>query len=218
MAVLPETLPELDFAVEGAEAVRYAAAPTLAFGLRVERVGGGPVSSIVLQAQLRIAAARRAYDESERERLGGLFGRPEQWARSVRSLLWTNTTVVVPPFEHATRVELAVPVTYDFEVAASQYLSALDGGEAPLEFLFSGTVFYPDERGRLRTALVPWDREARYAMPVGLWREAVEQHFPGTAWLRLGRPTFERLHAYRTRRALPTWEHALDALLDEAGA
>lgn len=216
MTVLPETLPELDFAVEDAKVVRYAASPTIAFPLRVERAGGGPVSSVVLQVQIRIAATRRAYDEDERGRLGEVFGRPAQWGRSVRSLLWTNVTAVVPPFEHATVLDLPVGVTYDFEVAASQYLRALAGGEAPLEFLFSGTVFYPDDAGRLRTALISWEKEARFAMPASLWHEAIEEHFPGTAWLRVQRRTFDRLHSYRTREALPTWELALESLLDRA--
>ena len=35
-----------------------------------------------------------------------------------------------------------MPCTYDLEVAASRYLDALADGEVPLEFLFSGSVFY----------------------------------------------------------------------------
>jgi hypothetical protein len=52
---------------------------------------------------------------------------------------------------------------------------------------------------------------------VALWREAMERHFPGAAWLRLGRESFERLTAYKARNTLLTWEQTVDALLEEAG-
>jgi hypothetical protein len=206
---------ELDFAVEGAHAVRHAAAPTLGFSLRVERVGGGRVGGVMLQAQLRIAATRRAYAEGERERLGELFGRPEQWGRSVGSLHWTSVSAVLPPFDDVTVAELPVPVTYDFDVAAARYFHALEDGDVPVELLFSGSAFYEDD-GRLQTTLVPWSKEARFALPVAVWREALDAHFPGTAWLRLDRDAFERLRAYRARGGFPTWERALDALLERA--
>jgi hypothetical protein len=45
----------------------------------------------------------------------------------------------------------------------------------------------------------------------------MDRHFPGAAWLRLGRESFERLHAYRARQALLTWEDAVDSLLRAAG-
>jgi hypothetical protein len=206
---------ELDFAVEGARAVRHAAAPTLAFDLRVERAGGGRVGGVMLAVQLRIAAGRRAYGDGERERLGELFGRPEQWGRSVGSLHWASTTAVLPPFENATVAELPIALTYDFEVAAARYFHALDGGEVPVELLFSGSAFYEDG-GRLQTTLIPWHKEARFALPVAVWREAIDAHFPGSAWLRLDRDAFERLRAYRARGGFPTWERAVDALLAEA--
>jgi hypothetical protein len=41
----------------------------------------------------------------------------------------------------------------------------------------------------------------------------MDRYFPGSAWLRLERETFDRLYAYRSRHALPSWEHTLDHLL-----
>ena len=43
-------------------------------------------------------------------------------------------------------------------------------------------------------------------MPVEVWRETMDLYFPGSAWLRLDRETFERLYAYRARKVLPSWE------------
>jgi hypothetical protein len=124
--------------------------------------------------------------------------------------------VLVPAFEDVVEVELPVACTYDLDVAASRYFDGLRDGEAPLELLFSGTVFYLDD-GLLRAAQVPWECEAQFRLPVSVWKHAVELCFPGSAWLRLDRNTFDRLTAYRTRRALPTWDVAIDELLEGRG-
>jgi Family of unknown function (DUF6084) len=214
----PTAIPELGFTVDGVDAVPFAAVPTLGFRLRIESLGGDPIRSLVLTTQIRIAVTRRAYDATTQERLVEVFGAPSQWAQTLRSLLWTHTTLNVPAFTGSTVVEMPVACTYDFEVAAAKYLHALEDGEVPLELLFSGTVFYAGEGGFLRTALVSWDKEAQYRLPVRVWRELMDQYYPESAWLRLRKETFDRLYAYKARRALPTWEHAVEALLRDAEA
>jgi Family of unknown function (DUF6084) len=208
-----EATPALQFAVVGAEAVRFAAGPMIAFRLRVTRVGGGPIRSLALAVQIRIAATRRPYDDAERARLVELFGAPADWGRNLQSLLWTHQSVVVPAFEDATEVDVTVPCTYDFEVSATKYLYGLDGGEAPLELTFNGTMFYAAPDGAMRVALVPWTSEASFRLPVAVWREAMDLHFAGAAWLRVSADVFERLRAYRARGTLATWDATLDALL-----
>jgi hypothetical protein len=207
-----QSLPRLSFAIESADAVRFAAAPTIAFSLTVE--SDKPVRSVSLNAQIRIAPARRGYDGGDQERLVELFGTPERWGETLRGFLWTNTTFVIPPFEGTTRVELPVSCTYDLEVAAAKYFNALRDGAVPLEFLFSGTVFYLSDEGGLRTAQIPWECEAQFGLPIRIWRLAMENHFPGSAWLRVRKDVFDRLVAYKGRRALPTWEATLEDLLD----
>jgi hypothetical protein len=212
-----EVVPELTFSIEGAEALEYAAVPTLRFRLRIESGGGAAVASLALNAQLRIAVRRRSYDVATRERLTELLGAPGPEGGSIRSLFWTQATLMVPPFTGATTVELDVGCTYDFEVAVAKYFHALEEGEVPLEFLFSGSVFYPGPGGALRVGRIPWDREASYRFPIGVWRALMEQHFPKSAWLRLRRDTFDRLHAFRARRVLPGWEEAIEELLRAGG-
>jgi hypothetical protein len=209
--------PALELRVNGVEAVAHAVVPTLAFRLHVD-AGGRDVRSLALNVQIRIDAPRRRYAPEERERLFELFGLPRDWGRTLRSLRWTTVSLTVPPFVGETTVELPVPCTYDFDVVATKYLHALDGGEVPLEMLFSGTVFYAGPGGALRIAHVPWDREAEFRMPVRLWKDVMDRYFPGTAWLRVGTTAFDRLNAYRVRMALPTWDAALEALLAEAEA
>ena len=164
MAVAPTTLPSLDFAVDSAEAVRFAAAPTVLFTVRV--VSDKPVRSLALNAQIRIAPARRRYSDRDRERLVDLFGPPERWGETLRTFRWTQASVLVPPFETSTVVELAVPCTYDFEVATAKYFYGLDDGDVPLELLFSGTIFYLADGARLQTAQIPWESEAAFRLPV----------------------------------------------------
>jgi hypothetical protein len=207
--------PELSFAVEDGGVLDYAAVPTLRFALRIE--SSEAVRSLSLNVQVRIAATRRRYQDGEEERLAELFGRPEQWGRSLRSLHWTNLALHVPPFTGSTVVELPVTCTYDLEVSASQYFDALEDGEVPLEFLFAGTLFYAGAGGRLQVRPVSWDQDAEFRLPVAAWREMMNRHFPDSAWLRLRRGAFERLHAYRAQHALLTWEDTVEKLLRERG-
>jgi len=206
-------VPDLDFRVEGAEILEYAATPSLLFKLRVVNLEEEPIRSVSLNTQVRIAATQRHYDVAEQERLLEVFGEPHRWGNTLRSLLWTHTTLQVPRFSGSTVVDMPVPCTYDLEVVASKYFYALEDGEVPLEFLFSGTVFYAGEGGRLQIARISWEKEAEYRMPVRLWKEMMERYFPNSAWIRLRKDAFDQLYDYKVRMALPTWEAAVEALL-----
>ena len=206
-------MPDLDFRVEGAEVLEFAAVPSLLFKLRVENMGGEPIRSVGLNTQIRIAATQRHYDAAEQERLLELFGEPNRWKDTLRSLLWTHTVLQVPPFSGSTVVDMPVPCTYDLEVVAAKYFRALEDGEVPLEFLFSGTVFYAGEGGGLRVDRISWEKEAEFRLPVRLWREMMDHYFPNSAWIRLHRDAFDRLYDYKARMGYPTWESAVEALL-----
>jgi hypothetical protein len=208
-------MPELDFGVLDAEALPFAASPTMLFRLRIHNAAPGEqIHSIMLRAQIRIEATRRHYDPQAEARLLELFGEPHRWGETLRSLLWTHASVIVPRFEDSVVAELPVACTYDFEVAASKYFHALEDGEVPLLFLFSGTIFYTREGGPLQIAQIPWEKEALFRLPVRTWKEMMEHFFPNSAWLRLRKDVFDRLYAYKAQRALPSWEAALDELLE----
>jgi hypothetical protein len=206
-------VPELRFAVRGAEAAHYVAVPTLEFAVAIEALGAAPVRSILLAAQVQIAARERGYDDGEQGRLLELFSEPGRWGTTLRTLPWIRTTLVVPPFTGRTVVPLPIVCSYDLEVSASRYFAALHDGEVPLEFLFSGSVFYAGTGGALQTARIPWHHEVRYGLPVDVWRQALDAHFPGSAWLRLGKDSFERLCAYKARHAFNSWDAAIASLL-----
>lgn len=202
------SIPQLAFAVVDAAPLEHAAAPTLRFAIGVD---GPPVRSILLDVQIQIAARRRGYDAAAHDRLFELFGPQDAWGTTLRTLPWTRTTVVVPPFEDSTVVDVLVPCSYDLEVTASRYFDALEDGEVPLEFLFSGTVFAGTP---LQATRISWESEAAYRLPVRVWKETLERHFRDTAWLRLRKDRFDRLAAYKSRRALARWEDVIDELLD----
>jgi len=211
-------VPDLRFAVDGVAPVRFSAGPMLRFSVRVDERSGTPIQSLNLNVQIRIDATRRAYDAATQERLFEVFGPPELWSRSLRSLNWVQTTVVVPGFEHTTVVEVDVPCSYDVAVASAKYLAALgDDGDVPLELLFSGTAFHVAAGGGMQIAHIPWDRETSLRMPVRVWRQALDIHFPGAAWVRVNRDAFDRLSLFRSRRALTSWDDVIEALLAEAG-
>ncbi|GGT04366.1 MULTISPECIES: DUF6084 family protein [Streptomyces] len=206
----------LAFTCTGVRSDPYAAGPTLVFRLRITASGGAPVHALALRCQLRIEPARRAYGSGEAEALHDLFGDRSRWGSTLQPIQFAQVAVMVPGFTGETETDVPVPCTYDTDVAASRYLAALDDGDVPLLMLFSGTAF--TGAGGFRVEPVPWDREARCPLPVAVWREMIEQHFPGCGWLRLRRDTIAELLAFRSHRALPSWEETVRALLDAAGA
>jgi hypothetical protein len=224
MALAPErnpsresAIPELSFEVEDAGVLKHAAVPTLAFELEIAAPEGVEVRSVMLNVQLQIAARRRPYDELAQRRLAEVFGTPDRWGSTLRTLQWLRTTLVVPPFTGVTSVELPVTLTYDLEVVASRYFHALADGKVPLEFLFSGSLFYSGAGGELQTTRLTWESEAEFELPVATWKAAMDCYFPGAAWLRLEKDSFDRLYDYKAERSLPTWEATLDSLLEASG-
>jgi hypothetical protein len=212
MAGTAVEIPQLAFAVQGAQRVAHAAVPILRFELRVD-AGGRDIRSILLDVQVQIAARRRGYEDADRERLFELFGHEKDWGTTLRTLLWTRATLVVPAFTGSTVAALDVPCSYDLDVLATRYFDALGEGSVPLELLFSGSMFYSGEHGALQTARIPWEQEAEYALPVRVWKETLERHFPGTAWLRLPKDSYDALCAYKSRQALPGWDDVVQRLL-----
>ena len=210
-------MPDLDFEVESADVLPYAAVPTILFKVGVQNaVEGEEIDSISLRTQIRIAATQRRYEPNEQAKLRELFGEPHQWKDTLRSLLWTNTNTIVTRFSGGRVFEMPVTCTDDFDVVGTKYFAALDEGEIPLEFLFSGSVFYRKDGGALQVALISWEKEATFRLPVRLWREMMDNYFPNSAWLRLHKDIFDRLYDYRSRNALLTWDRTLESLLNMA--
>ena len=69
------------------ERLMRAAEPALRFRVRID-AAGPPVQAILLRCQIRIEPARRRYTATEQARLLELFGTPERWGQTLRSLLF----------------------------------------------------------------------------------------------------------------------------------
>lgn len=211
----PQTgIPAPEFVVGRAAHLKYAAVPTMVFWVEVSDLGGAEIQSLVVSAQIMIDPARRGYDAATRARLAELFGPPASWTPSTQGMQWARVTAVVPGFTGSTTFALHVPSTYDLEVAATKYFYALEEGEAPLGFHFSGTIFYRGADGGLQVVPVPWSASARYSLPVSAWRAMIAEHYPGVGWIRLSDETLRALQERRAARGLPTFDACVQELLD----
>ena len=207
-------MPDLNFSVDSAAAVSFAAAPMLSFKLRISSADRAQkIQSIALRCQIQIETTKRRYTAQEQVQLFELFGEPERWGRTLRAMLWTHTSAVVPPFAGETVVDIPVPCTFDFNIAATKYFAGLEDGVVPLNLMFSGTIFFESDDGGLQVEQISWEKEAHFKLPVSVWRGMMDHYYPNSAWLCLRRDVFERLSRYKIQHGFPTWEQALESLV-----
>lgn len=210
-------MPDLTFKALTVRTEPNALTPMLFFKLEVTNTAKNePVNSVLLKCQINLDVHLRLYNENEINDLYELFGRTEQWKTSLRSFLWTHVTTILPSFEKSVEFELPVPCTYDFEIASSKYFTAIREGKVPISFLFSGSVFYHDRElaDKVLVSQIPWDREASFELPIQIWRDAVENSFPDSRWLRVQNDTLRRLYEYKARKGVPTLDEALGLLME----
>ena len=127
-------------------------------------------------------------------------------------MLWTHASVMVPRFSGSTLTEIPVPCTFDFNVAATKYFQASRAGPAAVlsiqrRSLSAGGC-------TLQVSPISWSKEAKYRLPVKVWKDLMDLYYPNSAWLALRRDTFERLYRYKVSEGIPTWEEALERALD----
>src|ERR1051326_7725718 len=181
-------MPDLSFSVAGAEVVTFAAAPLLSFKLHVRNADEDElIQSIALRCQIQLETTKRRYTAKEQARLFELFGEPERWGRTLRAMLWTHTGATVSSFQGETTVDLPVPCTFDFNVAATKYFAGLQDGVVPLNLLFSGTVFFDGDQGALQVEPISWEKEATFKLPINIWHDMMDHYYPNCAWLCLRR-------------------------------
>jgi hypothetical protein len=208
-------MPDLQLMIESAEVVQYASTPLMAFKVRIANNPSEEIiHTVALRAQIQIEVTRRKYDANEQTRLLDLFGEPGRWGQTLRNMLWTHASVVVPRFSGSVLADIPVPCTFDFNVAATKYFHGVTSGDLPLCFQFSGTVFYQKEGEALQVAPISWVKEAKYRLPVKVWKDLMDVYYPNSAWLALQRDTFEKLYQYKMREGIPTWEEALERALN----
>lgn len=207
-------MPDLNFQISGVEPAATGLTPLLLFKLQISDAGAGEkISGVLLNAQIQIQPAQRTYNPAEKEKLVELFGEPKRWGETLRNRLLAHANTAVGPFTGQLEVNLPVPCTFDLNIASARYFYALDGGEVSLLFLFSGSIFYAAPDGRLQIERISWNKECAYRMPIQMWRDLMERHYPNSAWLALRRDVFDRLCEYKRDNGLLTWEQVIEQLL-----
>jgi hypothetical protein len=193
-------VPDLKITVEKAEVAPFGASPTLSFRLRVSNANPSEtIHSVVLRCQVQIEMDRRRSAGSD------LVTPTEDWSRTVRRLPWTNVSVVVPQFKGVTTVDLEVPCTFGFSVAAAKYFNGLADGDIPVFLMFSGTTFYADPTGGLGIAPVASDTESSFRLPLKVWNDMMDAYYPNRTWLGLRKDLFDQLRHYTMRHVTPVW-------------
>lgn len=206
----------LNFSVIDVFAEQYAAAPQLTARLRIEDSNDEVIHAIALRCQVRIEPQRRRYSADEESGLLDMFGSRDRWFDTLKPFMWMQCSSMVQGFRGVTEVDLAMPCTYDFEVTWSKYLHALREETIPVVFLFSGTIFTRGVSG-FGVEQVPWDREARYEIPVSVWKDMIRYYFPNSGWIRLSHETLASLAYFKSVRGLTTYEATIEALLEGTG-
>jgi hypothetical protein len=63
---------------------------------------------------------------------------------------------------------------------------------------------------------VSWESEARHDLPVSVWQDLMQRHYPGAGWVRLDHDTVAALAAYRSAHGMLGFDEAVTALLTGA--
>ncbi len=209
-----QRLADLDFECRTVVADRYAAGPTVVLKMLARENTGARIHAAALRCQVRVEPLRRSYSDPEADKVVDLFGDRGRWGTTMQPLQLAFLSQVLPGFVGECEFDLVLPLSYDVEVAAHKYLAALEDGLVPLILLFSGTVF-TGSPASLSVQPVPWHKEATVRMPVAVWREAMDAQFPGQAWMKMSRATYDELAVYRGRHGLVGWDDVLHRLLEQ---
>lgn len=207
-------MPDLSFEIISASPAVDMVTPAIGFDLRIaNRFREESIQTVLLRCQIQIEVARRRYSTQEQQQLRDLFDDPSRWADTLRPITWTNLSVNVSGFSEATVYSLIVPCSFDFSVATAKYFHAIEKGEIPLTFLFSGSIFYSASGGLLQVAPISWNKEARFRLPVETWKSVMDLHYPNAVCLNLRRDVFEELYRFKTSLGVATFEETIQHML-----
>lgn len=116
-------MPELQFRIAEVAPMPYTASPVIAARLYISNSPAHEsIQSISLNCQVQLQPLGRAYSAIEESRLLDLFGERARWGQTMKPLHWTNVVLKVPPFTGEIALDLPLPCSLDFEIAANKYL------------------------------------------------------------------------------------------------
>lgn len=207
-------MPDLSFEILSARPASDMITPALTFELRVtDRFPEQPVHAVLLRCQIHIEVARRHYSPAEQERLRELFDDPSRWGETLRPLVWANLSLSIPAFSGSAVYPAILPCTLDLTEAAAKYFYVVSNGDVPLTFLFSGSVFYDSGQGVLQVAPISRNKEARFRLPVQVWKDLIQLHYPNAVPLHLRREVFEELYQFKVSEGFASFEETIQRML-----
>lgn len=207
-------MPDLSFEIVAANPARDMITPALTFDMKVtNRFPEQSIHAVLLRCQIQIEVARRRYSPVEQGQLRDLFDDPSRWGDTLRAMTWANTSLNIPAFAGAIVCPMALPCTFDLNVATAKYFHGISEGEVPLTFLFSGTVFYNSGQDSLQVEPISWNKECRFRLPVQVWKSLMELHYPNVVCLNLRRDVFDDLYRFKMSEGLTTFEDAIKRML-----
>jgi hypothetical protein len=207
-------MPDLSFEILSASPAVEMITPAITFELRLtNRAREESIQTVLLRCQIQIEVARRRYTTQEQQQLRDLFDEPSRWSDTLRPITWSNLSLNVPAFADATVYSLIVPCSFDFSIATAKYFHAIEAGEVPLTFLFSGSVFYSGSEGFLQVAPISWNKEARFHLPVETWKSVMDLHYSNAVCLNLRRDVFDELYRFKTSLGVATFEETIQRML-----
>lgn len=211
-------MPDLSFEIVSAAPARDMITPAISFDLRLTNsFPEQKIHALMLRCQIQIEVARRRYNPAEQAQLRDLFDDPSRWGDTLRAMTWANLSLSVPPFAESTVCPLIVPCSFDFSIATAKYFHGIEDGQVPLTFLFSGSVFHDTGEGVLQVAPISWNKEARFRLPVKVWKSLMDLHYPNAVSLNLRRDVFDELYRFKMGLGLATFEEAIQRMLTIAG-
>ena len=152
------------------------AVPTERSGVRVH--------AVALRCQVRVEPLRRRYSDHEAARVVDLFGDRPRWGQTMQPLQLAFLAQVLPGFTGAARSTSRCRAA---TTSRSPPTSTSPGSRRATCrcCCCSAAGLHRRRRASISVEPVPWHKEAPVRLPVAVWREAMDAHFPEQAWLRL---------------------------------
>ena len=209
-------MPDLSFQIEAASVVPFAASPThrISSSTINNAVPDEAIHTIALRCQIQIEVTRRRYTPEEQERLLDLFGKPDRWSQTLRSLLWTHANRGCSRFRRD-RARTSICRFPAPSTSMSRRPSISRGSPMATSRCSCSSAAPSSTRRRQppagRAHLVGSGSTIQAACK--MWREMMDAYYPNSAWLNLRRDVFDRLYRYKMQHGIPTWEQALEQIL-----
>ena len=208
-------MPDLSFQVEGVEVVANAATPLLAFKLRLSDANPEQtIHTVALRCQIQLEVTRRKYTAEDQERLARSVWRTQPLGPDPAKS-FVDARQSGRAFVHREQPWSIFPCRVR---SISMWLppnisTGWRTGKCRFACSSAAPFSMPVREGSLQVAPISWDKEARFKLPVKIWRDMMESYYPNSAWLCLHKDAFDRLYQYKVTHGIPTWEEVLESII-----